>query len=54
MKISYYDPDTGKYKSFLPGINKVGSIYDFTVTQGRAYFVVTDGAASVYFAQAAA
>jgi len=54
VKISYYDPETGKYKSFIPGVNKPGSIYDFTVTQGRAYFVVTDGAASVYFAQAAA
>jgi len=40
-KVSYLDQDTGRYLSFIPGVNKVGSMYDFTVTQGRAYFVVT-------------
>jgi len=49
-KITYYDPVAKVYKSFLPGINKVGSQYDFTVTQGRAYFVATSGPANLALA----
>jgi hypothetical protein len=40
-KVSYLDQDTGRYVSFIPAIHKAGSVYDFTVTQGRAYFLVT-------------
>jgi hypothetical protein len=47
-KISYYDPVAKVYRSFLPGVNAPGSAYDFTVTQGRAYFVVTSAPATAY------
>ena len=47
LRISYLDQDTGQYKSFIPGFNKPGSTYDFTITQGRAYFLVTAGAATL-------
>ncbi len=50
--ISYFDPESGTYKSFIPGFHDSGSDSDFTVTQGRAYFVILDGPASVYFEQA--
>jgi len=47
-KVSYLDED-GKYHSYLPAFNKPGSVYDFTLTEGRAYFLVTDGAGTVAF-----
>jgi hypothetical protein len=46
-KISYLDQDTGRYSSFIPAVHKPGSVYDFTVTQGRAYFVVTAAAGTL-------
>jgi len=38
-KVSYLDTATGKYYAYIPGISS--DALDFTVTPGRAYFVVT-------------
>ena len=49
-KISYLDPVTKKYKSFIPALHKAGSTNDFAITQGRAYFVWSDEAESLIVA----
>jgi len=38
-KVSYLDTVTGKYYAYIPGVSS--DALDFTVTSGRAYFVVT-------------
>jgi hypothetical protein len=49
LKVSYLDPETKMYKTFLPGIHKPGSVYDFTVTQGRGYLISVVGPGTLSF-----
>ncbi|HXK36773.1 MAG TPA: SdrD B-like domain-containing protein, partial [Candidatus Paceibacterota bacterium] len=49
VKVSYLDPVTKMYKSFLPGFHKPGSVYDFTVTQGRGYLISVAGPGTLSF-----
>ena len=44
--ITYLDAATGTYHSFVAGIG-LPAAYDFTVTQGRSYFLLVDGAGTL-------
>jgi len=44
--LTYLNPDTGKYSSYVKG---APDRYDFTVTPGRAYFLWTDGSGVVQY-----
>jgi hypothetical protein len=44
--ITYYDPDAGKYKSYISGEPE---LFDFTVTPGRAFFLYVDGVSSLVY-----
>ncbi len=46
-KVSYLDSATGKYYAYLPGVSTADK--DFTMTPGRAYFVVTSAPGTVGF-----
>jgi len=47
--ISYFDEETGKYYSYFPKVNKPGSVYDFTITPGRAYFIEVTGPGKIVY-----
>jgi hypothetical protein len=44
--LTYIDPETGKYNSYIKG---GPARYDFTVTPGRAYFMWADGSGAVVY-----
>jgi hypothetical protein len=47
--VMYLDAESQTYKGFIPGFHTPGGEEDFVVTQGRGYFIVTGGAATLSF-----